>query len=232
MKKYLSSTIISATSVLAVSLIAGSANAAGITFTSTLGTNPFPGLTAFDDGTAPGYTFELGGASAASNITSGSSVNVKAAPLGDTSKYLAVQPDPSIEDSVPGFTLGAILYNSPTLLSTFAIYWGSADASNKVEFFNGNTLIQAFTGSDVFGANANGSWTDPKSNRYVTFTASSPNYKFDKIRFSTEQIAFEFDAVAPRPVPAPVVIPGIALAAAFFGSKALKKKQASAGSIA
>lgn len=224
MKKYLSSAIISTTSVLAVSFIAGSANAAGITFTSTPGSDPVSGLTLFDNNLATNFSFEDAPlVDVANNIRTGSSPNQNAQPLGDSSKYLVVQPKKPT--TVSGFTSGAVFYNSPTLLNTFSIYWGSADKTNKVEFFNGNTLIQAFTGLDVFGAGAAGSWTSPTYNRFVTFTAANSNYNFDKIRFSTETIAFEFDAVAPRPVPAPVVIPGIALAAAFFGSKALKAKQ-------
>ena len=222
--KYLSSAIIS-TSVLAVALVAGSANAASISYSfSPIDTSE---LSAFDDGTTPGYTFELGGLSAEQNIRTGSVEFQNAQPAGDQTNYLAVQPDPTIEDGVPGFALGAIIYNSSQLLSSFSIYWGSADPTNKVEFFNGDTFIQALTGLDVFGSNATGDWYDPAANRYVTFTGV--NTQFNKIRFSTGQIAFEFDQK--RPVPVPAIVPGIALAAAFFGSKALKRKQNEASKL-
>jgi hypothetical protein len=224
--KYLSSAVISITSALAVSLVAGSAaNAAGISY-SFSSIDPSE-LSAFNDGTTPGYTFESSGLSAEQNIRTGSVVFQNAQPAGDQSNYLAVQPDPTIEDGVPGFSLGAVIYNSPTLLSSFSIYWGSADPTNKVEFFNGNTFIKALTGLDVFGVNATGDWYSPDANRYVTFTGVDT--QFNKVRFSTGQIAFEFDQK--RPVPVPAIVPGIALAAAFFGSKALKRKQNEASKV-
>ena len=217
--KYLSSVLLTTASLVAGAFLAGSASAAGISFISTPGTDPFLGLDAFDDGTAPGYTFAADSSLVTPNIVSGSVTNQYATPFGDTSKYLAVQPEGS--GTVGTTVRGAILYTSPTLLSTFSMYWGSADPSNQLDFYNGTTFIQTITGSNVFGAGATGSWTDPAANQYVTFTADSRS-KFDKIKFSTGQIAFEFDA---KPVPVPAIVPGIALAAAFFGSKAIKRNK-------
>jgi hypothetical protein len=185
-------------------------------------------LSEFNDGNAPGYTFESNNLTAATNIKSESTLNRNAQPFGDTTKYMVVQPENS---NVPGFTPGAVIFNSPTLLSTFSIYWGSADEDNKVEFFNTNNSVNpfmAFTGADVFGSEAKGRWDSPLDNRCVPFTADS-GFEFNKIRFSTGSIAFEFDAPTTRPVPVPAVVPGIALAAAFFGSKALKRNKKETG---
>ncbi|OIP77663.1 MAG: hypothetical protein AUK48_03660 [Oscillatoriales cyanobacterium CG2_30_44_21] len=217
--KYLTSSAISALGFISVALVAGSASAAGIT--SVLGDSTVTGLSEFNDGTAPGYTF-ADASSAAINIR-GNDAGVNAAPLSDGSKYLVVQPVPTEGSTdVSPFVTGSIFYTSDTLLNTFSIYWGSADPTNLVEFFNGSTLVQAFTGTDVFGSAANSSRTDAAANRLVTFNAIIGS-EFDKIKFSTGQIAFEFDAI--RPVPVPAIVPGIALAAAFFGSKALKRNK-------
>lgn len=216
--KYLYSAAISAVGVLCVSLAAGSANAAGITYV--LGASNVSGLSEFNDGTAPGYSFDAAGTlSAAGNIRQ-DNTGINASPLFDGSKYLVVQPTGS-GDTVAPFTTGAIFYNSPTLLNTFGIYWASVDKSNTVEFFKGGVSLGELTGLSVFGDIGSnfGNRTSPISNRFVTFNSDSG---FDRMKFSTGQIAFEFDS---KPVPVPAIVPGIALAAAFFGSKAIKRNK-------
>ncbi len=222
--KYLTSAAISAVSVFSIALVAGSASAANIT--AVLGGSTVTGLSEFNDTTAPNYSFDVANTlSASPNIRIGSVTNVNAAPLSDGSNYMVVQP--TGVGNVGTLTTGPVYFTSASLLDTFSIYWGSADASNQVDFYNGATLVESFTGLSVFGnlGSVFGSWTNASANRLVTFN-SALGQEFDQVKFSTGSIAFEFDSV--RPVPVPAIVPGIALAAAFFGSKALKRNKKNA----
>ena len=167
------------TALIAVAA-AGAANAVTIA-SSTNGpdSGPLPGQTVIAD-------FEAG---APSNLTGtfmivqGSSVNQYAAPLGDTTKYLAV--------------LGG---NSATLTltqsySNLSFYWGSIDAFNTVTFTNAaGQNVRTFTGAQIPGAPDNGAQGDALNNRRVNFNFGTDSV--NKITFSSQQNAFELDTVA------------------------------------
>jgi hypothetical protein len=119
-------------------------------------------------------------------------------PAGDTTNYF-VLPEaftgtiPATE-TVLGFG-GAMNY--------LGLYWGSIDTYNTITFFSGDTTVGSFTGSDVTSpAEADGSWVNSDTNKYVNFFFTN-GQSFNKVLFSTSQIAFEFDNLAVGVVPVP-----------------------------
>jgi hypothetical protein len=214
------STVLISTAAVASFAFVGSAHAATITtsltsglFTAESGTS----LIDFSSG-SPGFT-------ANTNIRTGNTSNQNAAYPGNSTPYLVIQPT---SPTVTGFTAGALTYTSSSLLNYFGFAWGSSDASNTVEFYNDTTLIATFTSATV-GLASGASWNNPADNQFVNFFATGSSSYFNKVVFSTGVIAFEIDNVTTRAVPVPAVVPGIALAAAFFGSKALKRNKKETG---
>src|SRR5688572_14205798 len=76
----------------------------------------------------------------------------------------------------------------------FGMLWGSVDASNKLEFYNGADLIGTVTGADVL-LSPNGD-QGVNGTIYVNFTSDLP---FNRVVATTEQRTFEFDNVAFNP---------------------------------
>lgn len=74
------------------------------------------------------------------------------------------------------------------------LLWGSVDATNKIDFYSGATLVGSVTGADVF-ASPNGD-QGVQGTIYVNIIST---IAFDRIVFSTEQRTFEFDNVAYNP---------------------------------
>ena len=142
-----------------------------------------------DAGPLPGQSIVADFESATPNLTGvftiaqGSNPGQYAAPLGDTSHYLAV--------------LGG---NSATLTLTqsyqnLGFYWGSVDPYNTVTFLNAaNQNVGTFTGADIPGAPDNGSQGDALNNRRVNFNFGTDSVH--SITFSSAQNAFELDNIA------------------------------------
>ena len=118
-------------------------------------------------------------------------------PLDDKTKYLAV----SIFGDATGTTPVTIDFANP--LDYFGLYWGTPTENNTISFFNGNTLLQSFTG------NAIASSITPSGDVYANFFAQ-PGESFNKVVLSDSGFAFESDnhaykvATDPTPVPEPV----------------------------
>jgi hypothetical protein len=138
--------------------------------------------------TAHGDTWSL--VSGTAGIEQGSLSGVYAAPLGETTPYMAVE---------GGGTEQVVFGSSQTSIS---IYWGSIDGAipgNNNSFavtVDGYTL----TGADlvsIYGAQGGGSQTSPAGNQLVTITGLDP---FTTATFSSTQNAFEFSLV-PTGVP-------------------------------
>jgi hypothetical protein len=81
------------------------------------------------------------------------------------------------------------------------LFWGSVDTFNTFEFLLDGQVVETFTGSIITDPNpANGNQSAPYTNLYVNFY-NLP--KFDAVRFSSDQYAFEFDNLAAGVVPVP-----------------------------
>jgi len=134
-----------------------------------------------------GYT---GGA-----VKNGTSSGNWAEPPGDTSNYFTVGPS----TSTPG------ILTLSRLASYFGFYGGSPDAYNSIEFFNGNNLIQSFSGSQLATLAGVSNTGDQAIGKFWNFTATSSAYYFNKVEFFSTQNAYETDnhAVILTAVPEP-----------------------------
>ena len=111
---------------------------------------------------------------------------------------------------------GTVTFTFAAVLDTFKIVWGSPDAYNSLKFYNGDTLVDTVTGSDItneFGDNI------PNSLFTITNIGN-----FDSVRFTSTSAAFEFanvQAVSSVPLPAG----GLLLLSAFGGVAALRRRK-------
>jgi hypothetical protein len=116
--------------------------------------------------------------------------------LDDNTIYLAV----SILGDAIGTTPVTIDFANP--LDYFGLYWGTPSPNNTISFFNGDTLLQSFSGDAVIGG------ITPSGAVYTNFFAE-PGEFFNKVVLSDSSIAFESDnhaykVVASESVPEPV----------------------------
>ena len=98
----------------------------------------------------------------------------------DNTRYLAV----SILGDAGGTTPVTIDFANP--LDYFGLYWGTPSANNTLSFFNGNTLLQSFTGDAI------ASGLTPSGAVYANFFAQ-PGEFFNKVVLSDSSFAFESD---------------------------------------
>jgi len=114
----------------------------------------------------------------------------------DFTKYLVV----SILGDTKGTSPVTIAFANP--LDYFGLYWGTPSSNNTISFFNGDTLLQSFSGDAVIGG------VTPNAAVYANFFAE-PGESFNKVVLSDSSIAFESDnhaykVVASESVPEPV----------------------------
>ena len=114
----------------------------------------------------------------------------------DYTKYLAV----SILGDTKGTSPVTIAFANP--LDYFGLYWGTPSANNTLSFFNGDRLLQSFTGD------APANLVTSSGAVYANFFAE-PGESFNKVVLSDSSIAFESDnhaykVVASESVPEPV----------------------------
>jgi hypothetical protein len=71
-------------------------------------------------------------------------------------------------------------------LDYFGLYWGTPSANNTISFFNGDTLLQSFSGSAIVGN------VTTNAAVYTNFFAE-PGESFNKVVLSDSSIGFESD---------------------------------------
>ena len=128
-------------------------------------------------------------------VVSGNTVT-SALSTDDNTRYLAV----SILGDARGTSPVTIDFANP--LDYFGLYWGTPSANNTIDFFNGDTLLQSFSGDAVIRS------ITPSGAVYANFFAEPGEY-FNKvvlrdssIGFETDNHAYKFDASTPVPEPA------------------------------
>jgi hypothetical protein len=133
----------------------------------------------------------------------------------DYSRYLAV----SILGDARGTSPVTIDFANP--LDYFGLYWGTPSTNNTISFFNGDTLVQSFSGDAVVGS------VTPSAAVYVNFFAE-PGESFNKVVLSDSSIAFESDNHAYKvddstPVPEPAS--SLSVFAGVVAAALVKRKQ-------
>lgn len=107
--------------------------------------------------------------------------------MDDTTRYLSVYNN-------TGTPNGATLYFGGATFTTLSLYWGSIDAFNGIELFNGATSVGTVTSADPnVSTNANGDQVSGVTNRRVNLVST---LAFDRVKFTSGQPAFEIDNVA------------------------------------
>jgi hypothetical protein len=135
--------------------------------------------------------------------------------LDDNTRYLAV----SILGDARGTSPVTIDFANP--LDYFGLYWGTPSATNTISFFNGDTLLQSFSGDAVVGS------INPSGAVYTNFFAG-PGESFNKVVLSESSIAFESDnhayiVAASTPVPEPAS--SLSVFAGLVAGALVKRKQ-------
>ncbi|MEH1833102.1 MAG: PEP-CTERM sorting domain-containing protein [Nostoc sp.] len=176
----------------------------------------------FNSGAAPTTGFaQYSSAVGTPTVVQGTQPSQYAAPAGDESPYLTISP---LSSNVPGST-GSVTINFAQALDYFGLHWGSVDTYNSITFFNGNTLLNTFTGSQVPGTTASGNQTSPQDNVFVNFLAD-PGETFDKVVLSSTGIAFETDNHSYRlaSVPEPTATLGLLALGVMSAGSFVKRK--------
>ncbi|GBE91171.1 PEP-CTERM sorting domain-containing protein [Nostoc cycadae] len=176
----------------------------------------------FDDGTANDPNGFATYSNVTTNIVQGSVSGQYASPYGDTTKFLTIAPSGSGVAGDSGF----VNINFKEAVDYFGFYAGSLDSYNYIDIYSGNQLLKTFSGSDVPGAVADGSWTSGQANMFVNLVGEAGE-KFDRVVMRSNGIAFETDNHAYRlaqSVPEPSAMLGV-LAIGAFGTTSLLKRQ-------
>jgi hypothetical protein len=138
--------------------------------------------------TTPAGNFADGGA-----LFSGSGIVMRNGPLGDQpSLGLYAEPFHDTTNYLAVLGGGSETISYSAAMDRFGLYWGSVDTWNTIAFYNGNTLIDSFTGSQIVPLIADGNQVDDHSNRYVIFS----DLNFNKVILSSSQNSFEVDNIS------------------------------------
>jgi hypothetical protein len=123
--------------------------------------------TDFNSGSLPG-NYSGGG------VVIGSQSGDWASPPADQSYYFTVGPSTSTPGTVDiGF-----------LASYFGYYGGSPDTYNSISFYNGESIVQSYSGNDLAGFAGVPADGNQSIGRYWNFTADSSSY-FNRVVFSS-----------------------------------------------
>lgn len=116
-------------------------------------------------------------------LVTGSVSGQYASPYGITDRYLTVPRN---------YGSGAVSLTTPGSYNYFGLYWGSLDAYNSIDFYNGGDLVGSYDGTDIFPLLANGGQSSWASNRYVNFLFTEGDL-FNRIVLVSTNWAFESD---------------------------------------
>ena len=117
--------------------------------------------------------------------------------------------------------------NAVSTVSSLSLYWGSIDSYQRLEVLDGsNNVLATIQGSSL--PPANGNQSAAATNRRVNLAfGTSQAASFRKLRFVSNQAAFEFDdvALATSVVPEPATVSLLAGALGLLGVFAGRRKR-------
>jgi hypothetical protein len=135
----------------------------------------------------------------------------------DTTRYLVV----SILGDARGTSPVTIAFANP--LDYFGLYWGTPSANNTISFFNGDTLLQSFTGDALYSS------VTSRGAVYTNFFAELGE-SFNKVVLSDSSILIPFESdnhaykvSGSTPVPEPAS--SLSVFAGVVAGVLLKRKQ-------
>jgi len=121
--------------------------------------------------------------------------------------------------------VGSVELDFSQQMTYLGVLWGSIDGYNSITFYNGNTFLASFNGTDILSG-ANGD-QGVNGTLYVNFLSDTT---FNRVVLSSTSYAFEFDNVAynqslPNQVPAPEPITLSLFGAGLAGLGALRRRR-------
>lgn len=135
------------------------------------------------------------------------------APFDNTSQYLTVG---------TAANSGSTTISFSKKLTAFGLQWGSIDTYNSISFFNGGSLLETFTGTQVVNelglSNFAFGGAGAASTQYVRFSGGGV---FDQVVLASTSRAFESDNHSFEVVPTPALLPGLI----GMGVVALRRKK-------
>lgn len=147
-----------------------------------------PGAITYDFDTSLPSFFNFSGG----RVVAGSEPGITAAPPDDTTNYMTVGP---ADNNRP------LTVTLAGLASYYGFYYGSPDTYNSIQLFQGNTLLETLSGTQLaspIAADGNQS-----TGFFLNIFANDAGSYFDKLVFDSTQQAFETDNHAVAPVPEP-----------------------------
>jgi len=127
-------------------------------------------------------------------VYAGTFPNIAVSPYGGQSqnKYLVAQAADTVTISLGG------------TYTEFGLLWGTVDSYNRLDFYNGGTLVDSVSGADVLPGSDNGT-------QNVTVMISGLPAFDTVVAVDSGQPAFEFVPDAPVPEPTGVALFGVGL---------------------
>ena len=151
-----------------------------------LGTSASPGLV-----TSNGLRFGSGNTISFANnsgVYQGTTPGLAATPYGEAGNYFAAE---------PGLLQPGVSISYASTQRYFGLEWGSVDAGNRIDFYNGLVLVYSLSGADVV-ANPGGS-QGADGSVYVNINFVSANLGltgFNRVVMTAATPAFEFGDIA------------------------------------
>ncbi len=137
-----------------------------------------------------GVGFSFSGAGA---VVSGNLTDKYAAPFvsNDNGALFGVAANEQDTQSYLSTGNGSVTMTLPSEAHYFGLLWGSVDTTNSLSLYNGNTLVETVSGSQI-SATPNGS-LGANGSEYVNINSAAA---FDKVVASNTQPSFEFSNIA------------------------------------
>jgi hypothetical protein len=163
----------------------------------------------FSSGFPAGFTntCTTGSADCGVFASTASVTNVVMNPTGNTSNFIATGiGTESISISLAGVQ-SALHISTP--INYFGLYWGSVDAYNVLDFYDGSTLVESFTGADLLGMDP--SLAAGTSSTFVNFAFDGNTITNITMTSGSENFETVNEAFAETPEPATLALMGIGL---------------------